>query len=72
MLEDKWQTIFYNIEIFVTINYEIHQMSFTPLPFYASKIINPFLNSRILANHDKVDGLSTNGEILIKGSVYLL
>ena len=24
-----------------------------PLPFYTTKIINPFLNSRISANHDK-------------------
>ena len=43
-----------------------------PLPFFATKIINPFLNSRITANHDKVGGLSANGEILIKGIVFLL
>ena len=24
-----------------------------PLPFYANQITNPFLNSRISANHDK-------------------
>ena len=38
----------------------------TPLPFYATQIINPFLNSRISANHDKVEGHSAKGEILIK------
>ena len=26
-----------------------------PSPFYATQIINPFLNSRILSNHDKVE-----------------
>ena len=44
------------------LNYEIQQMS-----FYATQIIHPFLNSRISANHDKVEGLLANGEILIKG-----
>ena len=34
------------------------------LPFYATQIINPILNSRISANHDKVQGLLANGEIL--------
>ena len=38
-----------------------------PLSFYASQIIIPFLNSRTSANHDKVDGLSANGEIFIRG-----
>ena len=28
----------------------------TPLPFYATQIINPFLCSRIIANHDKGEG----------------
>ena len=45
-------------------------MSF--FPFYATQINNPLLNSRISANHDKVDGLSVNGETLIKGFVSLL
>ena len=26
-----------------------------PFPFYATQIINPFPNSRISANHDKVE-----------------
>ena len=42
------------------------------LPFYATQIINHFLNSRISANLDKVDALSANGETLIKGIVSLL
>ena len=44
----------------------------TPLPFYATQIINPFLNSMILANDDKEDGLLANNEIIIKGIVSLL
>ena len=45
------------------MNYEILQMSFIPtlLPFYATQIINPFLNSIISANHTKVDRPSANG-----------
>ena len=35
-----------------------------PLPFNATQIINPFLNSRSLANLDKVDGLSDKDEFL--------
>ena len=43
------------------------------IPFYnATQIINPFLNSRISANHDKVQGYSAIGEILIKGVVFPL
>jgi hypothetical protein len=43
------------------------------IPFYATQIISPFLNSRISANLDKVDGLlATTGEILIKGNFSLL
>ena len=42
------------------------------LPLYSTQIINHFLNSRNSANDHKVDGLSANGEILIKGLVYLL
>ena len=41
------------------------------LPFYATQIINPFLNSRISDTHDQKDRLSANGEILKKGIVYL-
>ena len=33
----------------------------TPLPLYATSLIIPFLNSRISANHDKVERLSANG-----------
>ena len=48
-------------------------MSFkSPLLFLATKIINPFINSMILANHDKVEGYSAICEILIKGIVSLL
>ena len=39
----------------------------TPLPFYATQIIDSFLNSMISAHHDKVGEHSANGEILIKG-----
>ena len=37
------------------------------LPFYGTQIINPFLNPRISANHDKVEGHSVNNEILLTG-----
>ena len=44
------------------IMYEKQQMSFiSTLLFYATQIINPFLNSRISVNQDKVDGYSANG-----------
>ena len=43
-----------------------------PLPFCATQINNPFLNSWISANHDKVEILFSNDEILIKGIVSLL
>ena len=43
----------------------------TPLPFYATQIINRFLNSMISDNHDKVEGYSINEDILIKGIVSL-
>ena len=44
------------------IMYEKQQMSFiSTLPFYATQMINPFLNSRISVNQDKVDGHSANG-----------
>ena len=45
----------YHRETIAALNNEIHQMSF--LPFYATQIINPFLNSRSSANHDKVERL---------------
>jgi hypothetical protein len=55
-----------------------------PLPFYATQNVTiyigndatqkdtRFLNSRISANHDKVEELSANHEILINGIVPLL
>ena len=44
----------------------------SPLPLHPTQIIYPFLNSRIISNHDKVDGLSANREIFIKEIVSLL
>jgi hypothetical protein len=44
----------------------------TPLPFFATQITITFLNSRISANNDKVEGLSANREICIKVIVSLL
>jgi len=38
----------------------------------ATQVNSPFLNSRTLANNDKVERLSANLEILIKGIVSLL
>ena len=45
-------------------------MSF--IPFSRTQKINIFLNSRILVNHNKVQGLSAVGEVVIKGNVSLL
>ena len=42
----------------------INCLSYPP-SLYATHIINPFLNSRISTNYDKMIGLSANGEILI-------
>ena len=40
-----------------------------PLASYATKIINPFLDTRISANHDKMEGWWCQyGEIIIKGN----
>ena len=63
-----------NKEPSAVLNHEIQLYVFhTSLPFYATQIINLLLNSRILANHDKVVGLSaSNAYILIKGIVPLL
>ena len=54
----------YNRETIAAFNYEIHPMSFIP----------PYLlyNSRMSANHDKVERLSANSEILMKAIVFLL
>ena len=47
-------------------------MSLIP-PFPSMQLKYLDLNSRILANHDKVDGLTVNnGEILVKGIVSLM
>ena len=54
------QKIFYNRETITELNYEIHKISFIP-PFYATKMFNLFLTSRISANHEKVEGYSTSG-----------
>ena len=42
----------------------------SPLPFFATQMINPFNNSSILANHDKVDRLSANMEKSYKGDCF--
>ena len=62
------QNTFYNRETIAALQ----QMSNTHLSFHATQIITPFLNSSISAIHDKVKGLSANGEILIKVIVSLL
>ena len=61
----------YHRKIIAALNYEIQQMSFIP-PFPSTQIISPVNNSRISANHDKVEILSANCEILIEGVVSLL
>jgi len=58
----------YNRETFAALNYKIHKCLF----IFITHIINPFLNSMISANHGKVDGLSANGEIPVKGIGSLL
>ena len=70
-----FQTESYNIyKRYFIIEKQMLQMSFfhITLPLYATQIINPFLNSRISANHDKKERLRVNGEILIFGIVSLL
>ena len=57
--QDK-QKRFYIRETIAALNYEILQMSHTPLPFYAAQINTPFLISRISANHNKEERLSAN------------
>ena len=61
----------YGRETIEASNYEKHHMYFISLTFYAVEVINPFLNSRISANRDKVDGVSAYGEILIPLNVSL-
>ena len=52
------QKIYLDRTSIVAYNYEILQMSVIPppLPFLGNQLINPFLISNILANHDKVEG----------------
>ena len=57
--------IFYNRETIV----KSQQMSF--ITSYVTQIINPFLNSMDSPNHDKVEWLSANDEIILKGIVSL-
>ena len=61
-----------NRETIAALNYEIHQIIHTPFHFHATQIINPFINSKISANHDKIERLSANGETLMKKIVFLL
>ena len=42
----------------------------TPLPYYATHIINFFLESRITVNHDKREGFLANREILILTRIF--
>ena len=60
-------------ETFASLNYEKHKMSFTH-PSSLLCNLNNYTSSyfRILSNHDKLKGLSANGEILIKRIVSLL
>ena len=60
MFEEKR---FYNREKIAASNYDFF---YTRHSLNATQIIKPFLNPRISANRDKVDGLSTNGKIPIK------
>ena len=77
---EKWANIsckssiqkrFYNRKSIAAL-YQIHHIFHIPIPFNATKMINPFPNSRISANHDKVERLFANDEILIKVIVSLL
>ena len=64
---NKWKNSNDRISIAVW-NYEITSNVFHTglLFFYATQMIGHFLNSRISANHDKVEGHWANYEILIK------
>ena len=68
LLLTQWNKI---IKAIAALNYEITP---NPLPFYATQIINPILNSRISTNHDKVERFSANCEIFKfnKGIVFFL
>ena len=63
----------YNRETIAASNIEKNKMSFIlSFLFYATLMVNPILNSRIIANYDKVDEISANKNILIKMIVSLL
>jgi hypothetical protein len=56
-----YTNVIYIRETMAKFNYDMQQMSFIhTLHFYATQIINPFLNLRISVNHDKVYGISAN------------
>ena len=42
-------------------------MFLTPIPFYATQIINPFLNSRNSVNHNKVERIQLMVKSLERG-----
>jgi hypothetical protein len=67
----SYQKRFYNRETRTASNYEIYQISFIPSPVPSNSNDLFFPNWRISANHDKTDGVSANGEILIKRVVSL-
>ena len=70
MQTDPFYKRFYDRETIAGLNYEIHQMSLIPhLPSMQLKQFTLFL---ISANHDRVEGLSANDKILIKGIDSLL
>ena len=58
-----WEKRFYNRETNSATLCLIKQMTIKPI--YATKIINPFVNSMISANHEKRGGIPANLEILI-------
>ena len=63
-----YQKRFYNRETNSAAFCVILQLSIKPLPFYATQIVNPFLNSIISSNHEKrkdFHPMHCNGEILI-------
>ena len=64
-----YQKRFYDRETIAALNY--NKCLSYPLSFNATQIINPFLKLRISANHDKVEELLANDEILLKRIVSL-
>ena len=64
---------FYNRETIAASNYKIQQISFSPLLCSSNNQPFSWFNdlSQFKANHDKVDWLSANSEIPLKGIVSL-